>query len=115
MAKCLQDASGSLKDLEDLVHECSGKFKDTKKFYKYAPKDSKLDQPKDFFSVWLPFCRDYKNLWKKEQARIAKEIIREERMRHRLKTENLKDFKTQPTKPKGLKDRINKRKSRNNH
>merc|ERR1712083_724650 len=98
------DATGSLKDIEDLVEECSRRFK-----------DSKLDQPKDFFSVWLPFCRDYKNLWKREQAKIAKEIIREERMRHRLKTENLKDFKTQPTKPKGLKDRINKRKSRNNH
>ena len=115
MAKCLEDANGSLKDLEDLVNECSHRFKDTKKFYKYVPKDSKLDQPKDFFSSWLSFCRDYKNLWKREQARIAKEIIREERMRHRLKTENLKDFKTQPTKPKGLKDRINKRKSRNNH
>ena len=115
MAKCLQDASGSLKDLEDLVNECSKKFKDTKKFYKFTPKDAKLDQPKDFFTLWFSFCRDYKNLWKKEQARIAKEIIREERMRHRLKTENLKDFKTQPTKPKGLKDRINKRKSRANH
>lgn len=115
MTKCLQDASGSLKDLEDLVNECSKKFKDTKKFFKFTPKDAKLDQPKDFFTLWFSFCRDYKNLWKKEQARIAKEIIREERMRHRLKTENLKDFKTQPTKPKGLKDRINKRKSRNNH
>ena len=115
MAKFLKDAAGSLKDLEELVEECSRKYSDTKTFYRYVPKDAKLDEPKGFFTLWLPFCRDYKNLWKREQAKIAKEMVREERMKHRLKTENLKDFKTQPTKPKGLKDRINKRKSRNNH
>lgn len=117
MNKFLEEASGGLKEVQDLVDECSSKFLATMRFFKFVPKDGRVEdaQPKDFFCLWFPFCQDYKNIWKREQAKIAKDMIREERMRMQLKMASLKDFKTQPIKPMGLKDRINKRKKASNN
>ena len=48
------------------------------------------------FKPELFFYQDFKDLWKSEQARIDKEIIKEERLRHKQKAESLRDFKTEP-------------------
>lgn len=29
--------------------------------------------PKEFFGMWMPFCQEFKELWKREQKRISKE------------------------------------------
>ncbi len=29
--------------------------------------------PKDFFTLWVGFCTDFKDLWKREQQRVIKE------------------------------------------
>ncbi|TRY63309.1 hypothetical protein TCAL_13592 [Tigriopus californicus] len=115
MDKFLHQAEGQLKDLDELVSECSKRFVRTMQYYQFSPKDTKnLDevQPKDFFTFWHPFCEDYKNLWKREQVRIEKEIIKAERLRHRQKKENLKSFKTEAVKPRGLKEKMLRRKSK---
>lgn len=115
MDQFLHKAEGQLKDLDELVSECSKRFVRTMQYYQFSPKDTKnLDevQPKDFFTFWHPFCEDYKNLWKREQVRIEKEIIKAERMRHRQKKENLKSFKTEAVKPRGLKEKMLRRKSK---
>jgi hypothetical protein len=40
--------------------------------------------------------QSYKDIWKAEQARIAKEMLKEERLKIKQKTESLRDFKTEP-------------------
>jgi formin 2 len=107
MNKFLEEATGNLKDLNDLIQDCSRKFIWTMKFFRFKPKDGRLEsaQPKDFFCIWLPFCQDYKNFWKREQLKIEKELLKEERMRIKLRTGNLKDFKVEPRKPSGLKEK----------
>jgi hypothetical protein len=71
MTEFLESAEVQLKELTDLVEDCSSKFIDCMKFYKFVPKKGKLidAKPEDFFCMWYPFCDDYKNLWKKEQVR----------------------------------------------
>ena len=63
-----------------------------------------------------PFAKlsfqSFKDVWKSEQARIAKEILKEERLRLKMKAESLRDFKTEPRKPKGLKEKMLKRRAR---
>lgn len=114
MNKFVEEATNNIKELNDLIKDCSQKFVVTMKFFRFRPKDGKIEaaQPKDFFCTWLPFCQDYKNFWKREQLKIEKEILKEERMRMKLKTSNMKDFKVEPIKPHGLKEKYLKYKKR---
>lgn len=85
------------------------KFVKTMKFYQFVPKDnSKLEevQPKDFFCIWYPFCEDYKNIWKREQLKIEKEMIIQRRVIEKIKKEKREDIPIEPTKPHGLKERM---------
>jgi formin 2 len=112
----LDNSSGSLKELNDQVDDCAKKFVRTMQFFQFTPKElgkplSEV-QPKDFFAPWYPFCQDYKNLWKREQILIEKEIIKAERLRHRQKKETLKSFKTEALKPRGLKEKMLRKKSK---
>lgn len=112
----IEEATGKLKDLGELIDECTKKFMITMKFFHFTPKGCKPEdaKPLDFFDIWLPFCQDYKDLWKSEQSRIAKENEKAEfRMKLKLRTESLRDFKTEPTKPGGLKEKLLKHKARN--
>lgn len=114
MNKFIDEANSSVKDLHDLIADCSKKFVVTMKFFRFRPKEGRLEtaQPKDFFCIWLPFCVDYKNLWKREQLKIEKEILKAERMRMKMKSSNRKDFKVEPIKPHGLKEKYLKYKKR---
>ena len=67
-------------------------------------------QPKDFFCIWSPFCTDYKNSWKKEQAKISAELLKAERKKMSMKTEKMRNFTTKPTTKGGLKERMMMRK-----
>ena len=111
----LLEASTSLTNLSQLIGDCSKTFVNTMKFYRFQPKDGKLEnaQPKDFFCLWLPFCQDYKNSWKREQMRIEKEILQQERLKYKRKTSKLKDFKVEPRKPMGLKEKMLQASKRN--
>ena len=104
-----------LKDLRDLVEDCAVKFIDCMRFYNFVPKKGKLENatPEDFFCIWYPFCSDYKNLWKKEQVRIQKELLKEERRQLQKKKESLKEgVEVKKTPAGGLKDKLLKRKSK---
>merc|ERR1719318_643938 len=112
MTEFLESAEVQLKELCDLVEDCSSKFVDCMKFYKFVPKKGKLEdaKPEDFFCMWYPFCDDYKNLWKKEQVRIQKELLKLERQKLKMKKESLQNVEVKKTPAGGLKDKLLRRK-----
>jgi len=95
------------------VEDCEKRFIDTMKFYKFMPKKGKIEEakPADFFCLWYPFCNDYKNLWKKEQVRIQKDLLKEERQRHKKKKESLQNVEIKKTPVGGLKAKLQRRKT----
>lgn len=115
MSEFLEKADGELKNLTDLLEDCVSKFIECMRFYKFAPKKGKLEdaKPEDFFVIWYPFCSDYKNYWKKEQARVQKELLKEERQRHQKKKESLQNVEIKKTPVSGLKAKLQRRKTRN--
>ena len=90
--KFVQKARNEVKHLAQYVEECSKKFIDCLRFYKFTPKKGRLEdvKPADFFSFWYIFCEDYKNMWKKEQVRIQAEIVKEERRKQKMIKDSLK-------------------------
>lgn len=116
MTEFLESADNQLKELSDLVEDCVKKFIECMKFYKFMPKVGKMEdcKPEDFFSLWYPFCNDYKNIWKKEQVRIQKEILKEEREKHKKKKESLQNVEVKQTPKGGLKDKLKRRKTQGN-
>lgn len=111
MCEFLKAATVQLNELEDLIENCAMKFKHTMLFYTFRPKEVSLDaaQPKDFFCFWYPFCKDFKNLWKKEQTKVEKEILIQKRQQHEQKRATLRSFKTEPAKPNGFKAKMLRR------
>ena len=115
MTLFITSAENQIKDLKELVEDCFGKFLECMKFYNFVPKKGKLDQatPEDFFCIWYPFCYDYKNFWKKEQVRIQKELLKEERKKLKLKKDSLKNFEVKKKSTgsgKSLKEKLLERK-----
>jgi len=107
-------AEKDVETVSNLLDECSTKFLKCMVYYKWMPKKGKLEdaKPEDFLGMWMPFCNDYKNCWKKEQVSIQKEIIKEERKKHLQRKESLRNVETKKTSVGGLKDKLQKRKSR---
>jgi len=73
MTEVLAQSESSHRELAELLEETKKGFIDCMVFYKFTPKKGKLEdaKPEDFFSIWYPFCDDYKNTWKKEQVRSS--------------------------------------------
>jgi ElaB/YqjD/DUF883 family membrane-anchored ribosome-binding protein len=115
MSEFLEKAEDQLKELCDLLDECIKKFLECMRFYKFSPKKGKLEdaKPEDFFCLWHPFCSDYKNYWKKEQARVQKEMLKEERQKHQKKKESLQNVELKKAPVSGLKAKLQRRKTRN--
>ena len=113
MVEFVNTAEVQLTDLIELVEDCEKRFVNTMKFYKFMPKKGKVEEakPADFFCLWYPFCNDYKNLWKKEQVRIQKELLKEERQRHKKKKESLQNVEIKKTPVGGLKAKLQRRKT----
>ncbi|XP_043267190.1 uncharacterized protein [Venturia canescens] len=102
----LNRARTELSSEKECFQEARAKFKAVMQFYQFVPKGATLDtaDPKDFFLLWLSFCKDFKDIWKKEQQRIRKERIETIRIKlqDRRKVEKIKKV------PGGLKDRLQK-------
>ena len=90
MRNFLLKADGQMRVLRENVEECSVKFVECLKFYKFTPKKGKIEdtKPSDFFESWYLFCEDFYSLWKKEQQKIEIQLQKEGRMR--LKEKKLK-------------------------
>ncbi|CAH1110622.1 unnamed protein product [Psylliodes chrysocephalus] len=87
------------------LEECHKQFIATMKFYLFKPKKGPLEtfSPDLFFELWLPFCDDFKNIFKKELIRLEKEKILEIR---RKENERATDVKKIKERENGLKAKI---------
>ncbi|GFW41966.1 formin-2 [Trichonephila clavipes] len=92
------------------LERCKTKFTSTQKFFKFQPKsNNESEWPKEFFSLWQPFCSDFKDIWKKEQKFKMAEQKRLELMRKKInelqegKKANIVLVKAKPT---GLKAKL---------
>ncbi|KAF7990506.1 hypothetical protein HCN44_000311 [Aphidius gifuensis] len=92
---------------KEYLQEAKLKFKAVMLFYQYIPKGATIDtaDPKDFFGLWINFCRDFKDIWKREQQRMKKEKIKT----LRRKTQQILENETTQIKPCGLKSRLLKK------
>lgn len=98
-----------LKDQQENLQECQKKFDETVHFYCVKPQGGeKVVTVGFFFSLWGSFCKDFKDLWKREQQIVVKERIKAAQE----KVKQLKDVKrptstqTRNIRKGGLKDRL---------
>lgn len=75
MSEFIDVANKRLQTECDDLKESKLIFIATVQFYQFKPKSGTLETfpPHDFFELWLPFCVDFKDIWKKEFIRLEKE------------------------------------------
>lgn len=75
MSVFLENSAKQLNTEFENLEECKVKFISTMKFYLFKPKSGALEAypPNSFFEMWLPFCNDFKDIFKKELIRMEKE------------------------------------------
>ncbi|KAK0178705.1 hypothetical protein PV327_007568 [Microctonus hyperodae] len=106
METFLNRARNELQNERENLQEARAKFKTVMHFYQYVPKGTTIDKadPKDFFQLWMSFCKDFKDIWKNEQQRLKKEKLKT----LRKKIEINRKVETTKVVPGGLKDRLRK-------
>ncbi|XP_033105443.1 formin-like [Anneissia japonica] len=63
---------------EELIENAKQTFDSLVNYYCVKPKQGEdTVTPHYLFNLWAPFCRDFKDIWKKEQQRIAKQKVKE--------------------------------------
>lgn len=104
MDSFFREAAAELANEREALLEAKREFKAVMQFYQYTPKGTSLDaaDPNAFFVLWLRFCRDFKDIWKKEQQRMQKE--RMEKMLKKYESKN--KVVTQKLSSTGLKARL---------
>lgn len=105
MDSVFRKAAAELANEQEALLDAKNKFKAVMQFYQYTPKGSKnLDtvDPNSFFILWLGFCQDFKDIWKKEQQRMREERIEEMRKKYESKTK----VETRKISATGLKARL---------
>ncbi|XP_041468884.1 uncharacterized protein LOC121418805 [Lytechinus variegatus] len=108
MSGALEDISKESRRLSDTKK----KFHELTEWFCVKPKQSDNEvTPAYFFSLWIPLCRDFKDLWKKEQKVAAKKKLLESQEFVRQKQEEWRKaapIRTGMKKAGGLKARLSK-------
>ncbi|KAJ8972049.1 hypothetical protein NQ317_001519 [Molorchus minor] len=78
MTAFLEHSKKQLASEFESLEECHRQFILTMKFYLFKPKSGTLESfpPNSFFELWLQFCVDFKDIFKKELIRLEKEKSR---------------------------------------
>ncbi|ELU12881.1 hypothetical protein CAPTEDRAFT_173924 [Capitella teleta] len=110
MEKFLLRACAELKIQENNLMEAKKRFSQCCVFFTVRAKsaDSSVS-PCDFFSLWMPFAADFKDLWKREQQRmVMKRIERAQKRVKEIQEERKKSVvsNTSPKSKKGLKAKL---------
>ncbi|XP_018575430.1 protein cappuccino isoform X2 [Anoplophora glabripennis] len=79
MTAFLEHSKKQLATEFESLEDCHKQFISTMKFYLFKPKSGTLEAfpPNSFFELWLQFCIDFKDIFKKELMRLEKEKIQE--------------------------------------
>ncbi|KAF5269711.1 hypothetical protein FQA39_LY08634 [Lamprigera yunnana] len=107
MEHFMNNAEDQLKSEFENLENCKTKFVSTMEKYQFKSKAEKVDAtpPSDFFDLWFLFCKDFKDIWKKELIRLEKEKKNELK---RLQTERKSESTTRNTKPNSIKEKVKK-------
>lgn len=111
MEEFLQKAYQEHKDQEENLEECKVKFTEVISFFSWSSKSAnKSEWPKEFFGLWVPFCSDFKDIWKKElQLKIKQELEKARQKVKEMKEEKKANIKKVKEKPTGLKAKLAKK------
>ncbi|CAH1379031.1 unnamed protein product [Tenebrio molitor] len=107
MTQFLENSKKQLTIEFENLDDCKVKFINTMKFYLFKPKSGTLEDhpPNSFFEMWLPFCVDFKDIFKKELIRMEKEKIQEIKKRENERMSETVKIKEREN---GLKSKIKK-------
>lgn len=89
----LSSATKMCDEEKEYLDECQQKFNAVLKFYQFQPKGlapGEQPNPKDFFPLWVPFCTDFKILWRSEQEKLLKEKLKEARRKEDERRKQIK-------------------------
>ncbi|XP_062523490.1 uncharacterized protein LOC134198171 isoform X2 [Corticium candelabrum] len=80
MEQFIESANKSIAEQVEGLNECQKRFDALTQYYGCQSKDNDGPMtPAEFFGLWTAVCVDFKELWKKEQQIVAKEIYEERR------------------------------------
>ncbi|GFQ85170.1 formin-2 [Trichonephila clavata] len=107
----LKKAYAEHKEQEENLEECNAKFNETMEFFSWKAKSGNPSEwPQEFFSYWKSFCNDFKDIWKKEIHRKAKEELEKARKKLQdIKEERKATLVKVKDKPHGLKAKLAKK------
>ncbi|KAG8189077.1 hypothetical protein JTE90_028626 [Oedothorax gibbosus] len=107
----LTKAYAEHKEQEENIEECKAKFNETMEFFSWKPKSGNPSEyPQEFFSYWRVFCNDFKDIWKKEIHRKAKEELERTRKKlQEIKEDRRANVVKVKDKPHGLKAKLAKK------
>ncbi|KAK9729564.1 Formin Homology 2 Domain [Popillia japonica] len=93
------------------LKECREIFISTMRFYHFRAKQGNLNDvtPVEFFDLWFQFCKDFKDIWKKECAQIEKERIKALKRKENQRLSEKVPMKKRET---GLKAKVEQLKSK---
>lgn len=116
MTGFLEKAYQEHREQEENLEECRQKFLETKDYFSLQPKSkNESEWPKELFGPWVPFCNDFKNIWKKEIQRKIKLDLEATRKKVKELQEAKKSsvmrevVKVQDSRPSRLKAKLAKR------
>jgi formin 2 len=111
MKAVISNANAAYKEQKHNLSESRKKFPKTLEFFKYKPKaNNETDKVKEFFGHWIPFCSDFKDIFKNEKAFRIREEVLQAKKKVTEKTTTVKNSVSTATKKQGgLKDKLLKK------
>lgn len=112
MKSMIEYATKIHQEHEESLEECQQMFVETMSFFSYKPKSVNLaDQQREFFGIWLNFCTNFKDLFRKViNAKIKEVVDNAKQGANKIMNKNVKIIKNnnekQSLKPNGLKARL---------
>ena len=86
----MSKANSDCAEQEELYVRCTGKFERMVAAYCLRPRtcDTRVT-PEYFFGLWLTFCSDFKDAWKRESIKLAKQRLTEKRSQLKTRTKSM--------------------------